>query len=90
MSNIWTGSVLPMIGERSSGSLTQGHIFWYKAGVLRKGVFTIAEEPLKDFEVPAKLGWAPSVRIRRKESLHCAIDTPESCIEVEFLTDRKV
>ena len=55
-----------------------------------QGCVYIAEEPLKDFEVPAKLGWAPSVRIRRKESLHCAIDTPESCIEVEFLTDRKV
>jgi len=47
----------------------------------------IADNPLKDFEVPAKLGWAPSVRIRRKESLHYAIDTPESCIEVELLTD---
>lgn len=50
----------------------------------------IADNPLKDFEVPVKLGWAPSVRIRRKGSLHYAIDTPGSCIEVELLTDGKL
>ena len=50
----------------------------------------IADNPLKDFEAPAKLGWATSVRIRRKESLHYAIDTPESCIEVELLIDGKL
>ena len=47
----------------------------------------IADNPLKDFKVPARLGWAPSIRIRRQGSLHCAIDTPESCVEVELLTD---
>jgi len=47
----------------------------------------IADNPLKDFKAPAELGWSPSVRIRRKESLHYAIDTPKLCIEVELLTD---
>lgn len=50
----------------------------------------IADNPMKDFEMPAKLNWAPSVRIRRKESLHYAIDTPGSCIEVDLLTDEKL
>jgi len=50
----------------------------------------IADNPLKDFEVPAKLDWAPSVRIRRKGSLHYDRDTPESCIEVDLLTDGKL
>lgn len=50
----------------------------------------IADNPLKDFDVPAKLGWATSVRIRRKESLHYAIDTSESCIEVDLLTDGRL
>ena len=50
----------------------------------------IADNPLKDFEAPVKLGWAPSVRIRRKESLHYEIDTPESCIEIDLLTDGKL
>jgi len=47
----------------------------------------IADNPLKDFEAPAVLGWAPSVRIRRKGSLHYDIESPESCVEVGFLTD---
>jgi len=47
----------------------------------------IADNPQKDFKAPDELGWAPSVRIRRKKSLHYRIDTPESCIEVDMLTD---
>lgn len=50
----------------------------------------IADNPLKDFKAPARLGWAPSVRIRRKESLHYEIDTPESCVEINLLTDGKL
>ena len=50
----------------------------------------IADNPLKDFDVPTKLGWAPSFRIRRKESLHYKIDTPKSCIEVDLLTDERL
>ena len=50
----------------------------------------IADNPLKDFKAPVRLGWAPSVRIRRKKSLHYAIDTPESCVEVDMLTDGKL
>ena len=76
-----------------------GKEFWKpnpKAYILAQGrrspkeCVYIADNPLKDFEAPAKLGWAPSVRIRRKESLHYAIDTPESCVEVELLTDWKL
>jgi putative hydrolase of the HAD superfamily len=76
-----------------------GKEFWKpnpKAYILAQGrrspkeCVYIADNPLKDFEAPAKLGWAPSVRIRRKESLHYAIDTPDLCIEVDLLTDGKL
>jgi len=50
----------------------------------------VADNPLKDFKAPARLGWAPSVRIRRKESLHYEIDTPESCVEIDSLTDGRL
>jgi len=43
----------------------------------------IADNPHKDFIAPAELGWMPSIRIRRKGSLHYDIDTPGSCAEIE-------
>jgi len=43
----------------------------------------ISDNPLKDFEVPFKLKWKPSVRIRREGSLHFEVPTPEHCLEVE-------
>ena len=58
-----------------------------QSGRFSKECVYIADNPLKDFGAPVELGWAPSIRIRRKKSLHYAIDTPESCVEVELLTD---
>ncbi len=47
----------------------------------------ISDNPQKDFISPEKLGWAPSIRIRRENSLHYAIETPEGCYEVSKLTE---
>jgi putative hydrolase of the HAD superfamily len=46
----------------------------------------IADNPQKDFNAPAELGWAPSIRIRRIGSLHYDIETPQSCLEIESFT----
>jgi putative hydrolase of the HAD superfamily len=50
----------------------------------------IADNPLKDFIAPARLGWMPSIRIRRAESMHYDVPTPNDCIEVASLNDVKV
>jgi len=42
----------------------------------------IADNPLKDFIAPTKLGWMPSIRIRRIGSIHYNVPTPDNCIEV--------
>ncbi|MDY6854689.1 MAG: HAD family hydrolase [Thermodesulfobacteriota bacterium] len=47
----------------------------------------IGDNPLKDFDAPAKLGWASSIRIRREGSLFSAIDTPKTCTEIKSLTE---
>ena len=41
----------------------------------------IADNPGKDFDAPARLGWEPSIRIRRTGSLHYDVPTPEGCKE---------
>lgn len=43
----------------------------------------IADNPQKDFKAPAVLGWMPSIRIRRKGSLHYSLESPGSCSEIE-------
>lgn len=45
----------------------------------------IGDNPSKDFDVPLKLGWRPSIRIRRKGSLHFLLPTPSHCIELKSL-----
>lgn len=47
----------------------------------------IADNPQKDFKAPAALGWAPSIRMRRKGSLHYEVETPRNCIEVASFED---
>lgn len=42
----------------------------------------IADNPRKDFIGPLALGWRPSVRMRRVNSLHFHLPTPDSCLEV--------
>jgi putative hydrolase of the HAD superfamily len=42
----------------------------------------IADNPNKDFKAPKELGWLPSIRVRRKGSLHYGLSTPEDCREV--------
>jgi putative hydrolase of the HAD superfamily len=51
----------------------------------------IGDNPLKDFKAPLELGWAPSFRIRRRNSLHFDLDTPEKkCMEINLLTDKRL
>ena len=45
----------------------------------------IADNPQKDFIAPEKLGWMPSIRVRRKGSLYEGIPTPQTCIEIRTL-----
>jgi len=45
----------------------------------------VGDNPLKDFLAPARLGWLPSIRIRRDGSLHHSVPTPGDCTEVESL-----
>lgn len=45
----------------------------------------IADNPKKDFFAPQKLSWRPSIRIRRKGSLHYHLDSPEDCKEISSL-----
>ncbi len=45
----------------------------------------LADNPQKDFQAPAQLGWRPSIRVRRSGSLHEAIPTPRECFEVPSL-----
>lgn len=47
----------------------------------------IGDNPAKDFDAPRKLGWRPSIRVRRPGSLHDEIATPRDCIEVTSLTE---
>lgn len=47
----------------------------------------IADNPAKDFKAPEQLGWAPSIRIRRPESLHRNKITPIGCTEVSSLSE---
>lgn len=47
----------------------------------------IGDNPQKDFLPPSKLGWAPSIRIRRENSLHYAVKTPKGCKEISKLTE---
>lgn len=47
----------------------------------------IADNPAKDFIAPATLGWLPSIRIRRRDSLHVSTPTPADCLEVESLNE---
>lgn len=56
-------------------------------GYLPSNCVYIADNPLKDFLAPAKLGWFPSIRIRRAGSLYEDIATPGDCIEVTSLND---
>ena len=42
----------------------------------------IADNPIRDFLAPKEVGWLPSIRIRRKGSLHFNIPTPEDYREV--------
>lgn len=43
----------------------------------------IGDNPKKDFIAPRKLGWAKSIRIKRKGSLHFNMPTPDFCHEVK-------
>jgi len=47
----------------------------------------IGDNPLKDFDAPFKLGWSPSIRLRRKGSLHYPLPTPHHCIELKSLEE---
>lgn len=47
----------------------------------------IADNPLKDFIAPSKLGWMPSIRIRRAGSLHYDVSTPDNCVEAVSLSN---
>jgi len=47
----------------------------------------IADNPLKDFIAPIRLGWMPSIRVRRIGSMHYNVPTPDDCIEVASLND---
>lgn len=47
----------------------------------------IADNPQKDFIAPVSLGWMPSIRVRRADSLHEDIPTPDDCIEVRTLAE---
>lgn len=47
----------------------------------------LGDNPQKDFKAPTQLGWASSIRVRYRESLHYRIDTPDSCIEVASLAE---
>jgi putative hydrolase of the HAD superfamily len=47
----------------------------------------IADNPQKDFDAPAMLGWQPSLRIRRPGSLHYDLKTPPSCVELISLAE---
>jgi putative hydrolase of the HAD superfamily len=47
----------------------------------------IGDNPLKDFDAPLKLGWSPSIRLRRKGSLHFLLPTPDHCIELKSLEE---
>jgi putative hydrolase of the HAD superfamily len=42
----------------------------------------IADNPNKDFIGPACLGWAPSIRMRRKGGLHYDLESPDTSIEI--------
>jgi putative hydrolase of the HAD superfamily len=45
----------------------------------------IGDNPVKDFDAPGRLGWAPSIRVRRPRSLHYKVATPHICREVPSL-----
>ena len=47
----------------------------------------IADNPSKDFMAPERLGWAPSIRIRRPEALHYDCMTPAGCKEIASLSE---
>ncbi len=47
----------------------------------------IGDNPSKDFDAPYKLGWSPSIRIRREGSLHFELQTPDHCIEVKSFNE---
>jgi len=47
----------------------------------------IGDNPQKDFIAPRQLDWAPSIRIRRKLSLHYELDTPDIYCEISTLDD---
>jgi putative hydrolase of the HAD superfamily len=47
----------------------------------------ISDNPLKDFDAPLKLGWSPSIRLRREGSLHFLLPTPNHCIELKSLNE---
>ncbi len=44
----------------------------------------VADNPLKDFIAPVELGWQ-CIRVRRPDSLHAAIATPEGVTEIASL-----
>ena len=47
----------------------------------------IGDNPQKDFTAPRALEWAPSIRIRRRGSLHRELPTPSWCREIESFED---
>lgn len=67
-----------------------GNDYWKpdcRAFIIAQGVRSpeecvyIADNPIKDFLAPKKLGWNSSIRIRRERSLHFELPTPEFCRE---------
>lgn len=47
----------------------------------------IADNPNKDFTAPLQLGWNPSIRIKRKQSLHYSLLTPPGVVECQDLSE---
>ena len=50
----------------------------------------IGDNPHKDFIAPQRLGWQPSVRIKRDGALHESVATPDGCIEISSLLELTV
>lgn len=47
----------------------------------------IADNPVKDFQAPEELGWAPSLRVRRPGALHYDKITPAGCTEITSFSE---
>ena len=55
-------------------------------GIAPERLVYVADNPHKDFLGPAELGWR-SVRVRRPDSLHFSVPTPEGVAEVSCLDE---